>query len=248
VASGKRDLPDETHSLKEVVRQDEELEEEFHDAPGEFESEDPDEIDWDSDPLIGREASREPSTWTHSFFAKFVPRKPEEAPDDVALRKLMRDLLTEIEQRPPGSDDRETEERLAEWLQSVEEKLHPVEKFVAGKFGRHVAAWEELLSQSSRASSKSVLAWLRSGIKPSFAGTTGCEPKKLERVKRMLRRVVGESRVDEWLSGQVPHPVEFPNQRSFVTELGIWRRDSGGDARQLDCEALRRRREETEGR
>jgi hypothetical protein len=39
----------------------------------------------------------------------------------------------------------------------------------------------------------------------------------------MLRRVVGESRVKEWLSGQIPHPVEFPNHRSFFenAEFGV---------------------------
>jgi hypothetical protein len=56
---------------------------------------------------------------------------------------------------------------------------------------------------------------IRNGIKPFFGGTTECEPKKLERVKKMPRKVVGESIVEEWLSCQVPHPVEFPNHRSF---------------------------------
>jgi hypothetical protein len=39
----------------------------------------------------------------------------------------------------------------------------------------------------------------------------------------MLGRVVSSSRVEEWLSGQVPHPVEFPNHRSFFqnSEFGI---------------------------
>jgi hypothetical protein len=67
------------------------------------------------------------------------------------------------------------------------------------------------------------LSWIRNGIKPFFAGTAECDPKKLERVRRMLRKVVGEGRVDEWLSGQVPHPVEFPNHRSFLenSDFGV---------------------------
>jgi hypothetical protein len=131
--------------------------------------------------------------------------------------------LNEIEKGPPKLDRKEHEERLTAWLRSKEEKLHPVERFVAGSFGRHVAAWEELLSQLDRPSSRSVLSWIRYGIKPSFARTEGCEPKKLERVRKMLRRVVGESRVDEWLKGQVPHPVEFPNHRSFLenSDFGV---------------------------
>ncbi|GAQ93525.1 reverse transcriptase [Klebsormidium nitens] len=53
--------------------------------------------------------------------------------------------------------------------------------------------------------------------------TAQCDPKKLERVRLMLRRTVGESKVEEWLSGEVPHPVEFPNHRSFYenAEFGI---------------------------
>jgi hypothetical protein len=86
---------------------------------------------------------------------------------------------------------------------------------VARSFGRHFAAWEELLSDSSRPTSKTVLFWLRGRIKPLFEGTSGCNPKKLDRVRRMLRRVVGKLRVEEWLLGQVPHPVELPNHRSF---------------------------------
>jgi hypothetical protein len=162
------------------------LNKEFHDAQTEFELEDPDTIDWDSDPLVAQDASEEPSSWNHSIFKKFVPRESKTVPDGESLRGQMRELLKEIESGPPESDGEESEERLTEWLRSVENKLHPVKDFVAGSFGRHAEAWEELLGQSSRPSSKSVLSWIRSGIKPSFAGTGGCDPKKLERVRRML--------------------------------------------------------------
>jgi hypothetical protein len=135
----------------------------------------------------------------------------------------MKVLLTEIEAGPPGSDIGEMTEGLLDWLRSVKNRVHPVENFVAGSFGRHIAAWEELLADSNRPASKTVLSWLKSGVKPSFVGTAECDPKKLERVKRMLSRVVSSSRVEEWLSRQVPHPTEFPNHRSFVqnSEFGI---------------------------
>lgn len=189
-----------------------EAEDVFQDAQSEFELEET--VDWDDDPLESRTASEEPSEWNHAFFAKFVPRKPT-GPDDAALREELRELLREIEAGLPEVGDEEFEESLSEWLRTVESRVHPVSEFVAGSFGRHPGAWEELLGGSTRPASKQVLSWLRSGIKPSFAGTAECDPKKLERVRRMLRKVVGESRVDEWLSGQVPRPVEFPNHRSF---------------------------------
>lgn len=144
----------------------------------------------------------------------FKPREPA-VPDDNSLRQELRELLAELEAGPPDSDVEENVKRLTEWLQSVQDKVHPPGEFVAGSFGRHVAAWEELLSDSSRPASKTVLAWLKNGIKPSFAGTAECDVKKLDRVRQMLRRVIGESRVEEWLTKQVPHPVELPNHRSF---------------------------------
>jgi hypothetical protein len=144
-------------------------------------------------------------------------------PDDSTLRRQIRDLLSEIEAGPPVANGKDLEDSLTEWLRSVKDKVHPVEEFVAGSFSRHVAAWEEVLSGSSRPSSKSVLSWLRNGIKPAFVGTTECDLKKLERVRRMLKKVLGEARAEEWLAGQVPRPVEFPNHRSFFenSEFGV---------------------------
>jgi hypothetical protein len=131
--------------------------------------------------------------------------------------------LREIEAGPPELKREEVQESLMEWLRTVDKKVHPVKGFVAGSFGRHVAVWEELLEGSTRPSSKSALSWIRHGIKPSFAGTPECDPKKLDWVRKMLRRVVGEARTEESLSGLVPHPVQFPNHRSFFgnAEFGV---------------------------
>jgi hypothetical protein len=53
----------------------------------------------------------------------------------------MRDLLEELESGPPELGSEEDEERLTEWLRSVEDRLHcPVKDFVAGSFGRHMEA------------------------------------------------------------------------------------------------------------
>lgn len=197
-------------------------EDEFHDSLTEFKAEDPGEIDWEDDPLDTRNGSERNSNWDHAFFSQFVPREPT-FPEDLELRSQLRELLEEIQAGPPTSDLEESLDKLSEWLRTVPDKVYPVDGFVAGSFGRHVAAWEELLRDSTRPASKSVLSWLRSGIKPSFAGTAECDPKKLERVRRMIGRVVGEARVNEWLSGQVPHPIELPNHRSFTanSEFGV---------------------------
>jgi hypothetical protein len=71
-------------------------------------------------------------------------------------------------------------------------------------------------------------------------GTADCDPKKLERVKRMLSQVVSNSRVEEWLSGQVPHPAEFPNHRSFVQNSEtVWDLNSRGEAGERNGEDVR---------
>ena len=177
-------------------------------------------IDLETDPLTGPGNSSEASEWNFEFFSRFTPRVPE-VRDTEELARELRSLLMEIEAGPEISAMQE--EELTAWLKSVEEKVHPVEGFVAGCFGRHLRVWEELLKDSTRPASKTVLSWLRHGIKPSFVGTAQCDPKKLERVRLMLRRTVGEAKVDEWLSGDVPHPVEFSNHRSFYehAEFGI---------------------------
>jgi hypothetical protein len=208
--------PEQTASDRETE------ESQFHDARSEFESEDLEEHDWEGDPLDTNNTSGVTSKWPRSFFAQFETRQPR-VPDDDSLRQQMRELLAEMEAGPQPTELKEAAKSLTDWLRFVQEKVHPIEGFVAGSFGRHLAAWEELLKNSTKPASKTVLSWLRSGVKPSFAGTAECEPKKLDRVKRMLRRVVGESRVEEWLSGQVPHPVDFPNHRSFSenAEFGV---------------------------
>jgi hypothetical protein len=52
----------------------------------------------------------------------------------------MRELLGEMEAGLPDLNREEPEKSLTEWLQSVREKVHPVEEFMAGSFGRHINA------------------------------------------------------------------------------------------------------------
>jgi hypothetical protein len=54
------------------------------------------------------------------------------------------------------------------WLEEVDRHILAENEFVAGGFGRHLPAWEELLRESKRASSKKALKWIRNGVRPSF--------------------------------------------------------------------------------
>jgi hypothetical protein len=60
---------------------------------------------------------------------------------------------------------------------------------------------------------------LGAGLKPQFVGTAEAEPKKLEQVRAMLARKASLEKVEELLSGSVPHQVEFENHKSFYENL-----------------------------
>ncbi|GAQ90234.1 Reverse transcriptase [Klebsormidium nitens] len=72
---------------------------------------------------------------------------------------------------------------LETWVRNVGDHTSDPEKFVAGSFGRHFPAWQKLLKDSKRESSKRVLKMLAAGIKPQFVGTEDAEPKKREQVE-----------------------------------------------------------------
>jgi hypothetical protein len=110
--------------------------------------------------------------------------------------------------------------------------LRDVEGFVAGSFTSCLAAWETMLENSNRKSSKKVLSWLRAGFKPRFVGTDGAKESKRKIVVGMLRRVVPLGDIPKMLSGKFPHPVQFTNHQSFyehyefamgeVKNLALW--------------------------
>ncbi|GAQ91453.1 Reverse transcriptase [Klebsormidium nitens] len=118
---------------------------------------------------------------------------------------------------PAGGSEMSAEMKgeLETWVRNVGDHTSDPEKFVAGSFGRHLPAWQELLKDSKRESSKRVLKMLAAGIKPQFVGTEEAEPKKREQVRAMLARTVKPLEVDDLLHGQVPHQVEFRNHQSF---------------------------------
>jgi hypothetical protein len=90
---------------------------------------------------------------------------------------------------------------------------------VAGSFQNNLAAWEELLGGSTRQSSKKALKWIRDGVQPIFEGTQNADPKKMRRVRSLLRRTVPKGQVETYLSGTVPPETEFQNHLSVYEHL-----------------------------
>jgi hypothetical protein len=70
-----------------------------------------------------------------------------------------------------------------------------------------------------------VLRWLRQGISPSFVGTSGTDPKKLEQVRSLLRRTVSAGQVESYLTGGVPRAIEFQNHKFYYDNLPFARQE-----------------------
>lgn len=152
---------------------------------------------------------------TYEFFLGLSVRKAEE-PHGETLKEQLRDILRSAPGPQNGSQlSAEEKADLEHWLDNVQAHTHNPDEFVAGSFNRHLPAWEELLKGSKRDTSQRVLKILRSGVKPQFVGTGETERKKLDQVRAMLRGVVPPGMVESFLSGQVPHEVEFANHKSF---------------------------------
>ncbi|GAQ82637.1 putative Reverse transcriptase [Klebsormidium nitens] len=167
-----------------------------------------------SDPLV-RGSATVLQNCSHQFFMGLKVRSAA-TPDKEQLRKAMRETL-DLAPGPKTGEEMTQEQKaeIEDWLKNVGAHAYDPDQFVAGSFERHLPAWEEMLKDSKRESSKRVLKMLRSGVRPQFVGTDEADTKKREQVQSMLARTVGAAEVDAMLTGQVPHPVEFDNHRSF---------------------------------
>ena len=167
-----------------------------------------------SDPLSdGNPALLE--SCTQAFFAAIKVRQAV-TPDGEQLRRALRETLATAPGPESGAQMSDGEKKeLTDWIENIEVHAFDPDKFVAGSFGRHLPAWEELLKDSKRESSKRVLKMLGTGVKPQFIGTAEADPRKRDQVRAMLARTVSPSEVDAKLDGQVPQQVEFANHRSF---------------------------------
>lgn len=128
--------------------------------------------------------------------------------------EVVRKLLDEI-RNEPSETSQELLEQAMNLLAELPGRIPNHEEFVADSFQSHFPAWVELLKNSTRKSSKSVLSWLKYGFRPRMEGTANAKQDKLRIVQAMLSKVVGPGRVSQYLTGQRPHRIAFPNHKSF---------------------------------
>jgi hypothetical protein len=111
-----------------------------------------------------------------------------------------------------GASEKVFEETAADnesFLDSIKEHVQDSEAFVAGSFQNLYPAWEELLRESRRQTSRKVLKWIREGVKPVFEGVGNSESVKLNKVRGLISRVVPRGQVKAFLKGDLPHEIEI---------------------------------------
>lgn len=184
-------------------------------APEQETNEEPDEgfeIDPESDPLQSAGSLSE-AEWEESV-RKILPRKPI-VEDPQLQRQKVTDLLERIRNVSVQSDPASLSEAES-LLLSLPNLLRDPDQFVAGAFTSCHAAWTTLLENSKRKSAKTVLAWLKNGVKPQFVGTADAKDSKRALVIGMLKRQgIPEAEIPHMLSGDRPHPIIFDNHKSF---------------------------------
>lgn len=187
-------------------------------APVDFAGDKPDqvqpeviEIDTEEDPPeVPPEQMLRPCNY--ETLSRLQVRKSVHEPESE-LRAGVRNVLNAMSQ-PPESFGGQTKAENERFLDSIKDHVRNADEFVAGTFGNASAAWEELLQESKRQSSKTVLKWIKEGVKPVFEGVANCEPAKLNKVRGLLRHSVPSGRVEELLRGVLPHEIELKNHMS----------------------------------
>jgi hypothetical protein len=105
---------------------------------------------------------------------RLITPQPPLTVDSDQLRQTVTDLLARIK----DVDLRSSPESRAEaesLLASLPSLLRDPENFVAGTFTACHAAWAALLEKAKRKSARTVLGWLRAGVKTQFVGTAGAK-------------------------------------------------------------------------
>jgi hypothetical protein len=133
-----------------------------------------------------------------------------EKPSGKMLREGVRKVLTEMD-IPEMSLNPKSVVDDQKFLDEVGDHIRDANQFVAESFQNNSAAWDELLKDSRRQSSKKVLKWIQEGVQPISEGTQNSDPKKMRRVRSLLRRAVPKGQVESYLEGKMPHEVELQN-------------------------------------
>lgn len=170
-------------------------------------------IDAARDPLVL--PGEQPSAlqeWLQETLA-IKPRESSAPPPEQQVARI-RELLTELKNEPlePGE---ELMRRSMDQLENLSQVIPDHERFEAASFQSYAPAWEELLKKTGRKSLHMVLSWLKHGFRPRFGGLEKAKPGKRRTVEAMLAKVVGPARVQDFLTGNRPHRVRFPNHASF---------------------------------
>jgi hypothetical protein len=129
------------------------------------------------------------------------------------MRARVREVLDQMENSPKVFSEEQIASSEA-FLETIEKNILKAEEFVAGSFQNSYPAWQELLRDSTRQSSRKVLKWVKEGVKPIFEGVVNTEQAKLNRVRGLLRHAVPKGQVEAYLKGEIPHQIEFQNHRS----------------------------------
>lgn len=183
-------------------------------APDDYPEEPDDafELDHVADPLTPLGLGPDIAAW-EAALENITPRNAQ-CPTETDQRERIRRLVSFLKVPPPpgGPRDLAAAEAL---LRNLPETLRNPDDFVSGSFSRYFPAWEQLIGNSGRKSSRQVLGWLKDGVKPVFVGTAEAKPSKRDLVIGMLKKVVPAGDIPALLSGQFPHPVQFENHQSF---------------------------------
>jgi hypothetical protein len=165
----------------------------------------------DEDPLTDPGAGPSPE-WLEAL-SRIRPRELV-APDPQRQAEAVKETLSEIE-REPAEPSPEMVKETEEAIRNLSLHIPDASRFVAGSFQAYLPAWQELLANSKRASSKKVLSWLKYGFTPKLVGTNHAPEKNKIAVQAMLRRVMTQQEADQFLAGKFPGRVEFKNHKSF---------------------------------
>jgi hypothetical protein len=171
----------------------------------------PAEIDSELDPLQ-EPPGLQSEACDYATLSLLIPRCHVETQRGEALKEGVREILDQM-QNPP-KDFSETAKANESFLNSIGKHVHDSEAFVAGSFQNAFPAWEELLRESRRQSSRKVLKWIKDGVRPIFEGVQNTEPAKLNRVRGLIRHAVPRGQVEAFLKGVLPHEIEIQNHRS----------------------------------
>lgn len=135
------------------------------------------------------------------------------APTEAEQRRRIRELCRRMESNN-GEPESDEARDLIEELRGLTGEIPDAEKFVAGGFARHYAAWDELMQLSGR-KGRNVLSWVKRGYRPVFADASQAKPEKLKIVREMLRRQYPGRDPEAFLTGDRPHKVSFKNHQSL---------------------------------